>query len=39
MALAGIRHQAIGALIAPLLLSQIGCAPREGYGVADGGVP
>ena len=27
------------ALLAALLLSQTGCAPREGYGVRDGGLP
>ncbi len=28
-----------GTLFALLLLTQIGCAPREGYGVRDGGIP
>lgn len=39
MALVRMLRQAAGSLMMLLLLSQTGCAPREGYGVRDGGVP
>lgn len=39
MAIHKMHRQVACGLIAVLLLSQVGCAPREGYGVRDGGVP
>ena len=39
MVMVGMRRLAASAFVALILLTQIACAPREGYGLRDGGVP